>query len=94
MAGKIESLYILTAKRKKLVPQMRKEFSQLVRKNHEELMRISEGKSRTNFYADMKGDQVKDLLMISDSDENGFTIMQLLGDFTLQEVQEITKDIK
>jgi hypothetical protein len=40
----------------------------------------------------MKGDLVKDLLMISDA-ENEFVVIQLLGNFTLQDIQEITKDV-
>lgn len=93
MKGKIESLYILTTMKKELVPQMRKEFSQLIKKDHEELMRVRDGKTKATFYADMKGDMVRDLLMLSDTD-NEFTVIQLLGNFTLQDIQEITKDVK
>jgi len=93
MKGKIESLYILTTAKQELVPQMRKEFSQLIRKDHEELMRVRDGKTKATFYANMKGDMVKDLLMLSDT-ESEFTVIQLLGNFTLQDIQEITKDMK
>jgi hypothetical protein len=92
MSGKIESLYILTTEKKELIPAMRKEFSQLVRKDHEELMRVRDEGTKVTFYADMKGNLVKDLLMISDA-ENEFVVMQLLGNFTLQDIQEITKDV-
>lgn len=93
MKGKIESLYVITTERKELIPQMRKEFSQLVEKTHEELMRVRDGKTKATFYANMDGENVKDLLMISD-DEEDFTILQLTGNFTLQDIQEITKDTK
>lgn len=93
MKGKIESLYILTTEKKELIPQMRKEFAQLVRKDHEELMRVRDGDTKATFYATMKGDLVNDLLMLSDTEED-FTIIQLLGNFTLQDIQEITKDMK
>ncbi len=92
MKGKVESLYTITTSRKDLIPQMRNEFSQLVGKTHEELMRVRDGKSKVTFYANMNGENVKDLLMIVD-DENNFIIMQLVGRFTLQDIQEITKDI-
>lgn len=93
MKGKVESLYILTTEKKELIPTMRKEFSQLVKKDHEELMRVRDGDTKATFYADMKGDLVKDLLMLSDTDTE-FIVIQLLGNFTLQDIQEITKDVK
>jgi hypothetical protein len=89
MSGKIESLYILTTEKKALIPSIRKDFSQLV-KDHEELMRVRDGDTKATFYAHMKGDMVKDLLMLSDT-EDGFTVIQLLGNFTLQDIQEITE---
>ena len=93
MRGKVESLCTITTKRKDLIPQMRKDFSQLVGKTHEELMRVRDGKSKVTFYANMNGENVKDLLMIVD-DETDFIIMQLTGHFTLQDIREITKDVK
>jgi hypothetical protein len=93
MNGKIESLYILTTEKKELIPVMRKEFSQLIKKDHEELMRVRDGSTKATFYACMKGDLIKDLLMLSDT-ESEFTVIQLLGSFTLQDIQEITKDAK
>ena len=93
MQGKLESLYIVTTERKDLVPQMRKEFSQLIEKSHEELMRVRDGKTKATFYANMNGENVKDLLMIVD-DEGDFMVLQLKGNFTLQDIQEITKDVK
>jgi hypothetical protein len=64
----------------------------LVTKQHEELMRVRDGKTKATFYAVMKGDLVKDMLMLADT-EDGFTVIQLLGNFTLQDIQEITKDM-
>lgn len=90
MKGKIESLYVLTTMKKELIPQMRKEFSQLINKDHEELMRVRDENTKTTFYGNMKGDIVKDLLMLSDT-EGEFTVIQLLGNFTLQDIQEISK---
>lgn len=93
MKGKIESLQVISTQRTDLAPKMRKDFSQLIGKGHEELMRVRDGKTKATFYADMKGDLVKDLIMLADTDE-GFTIIQLLGNFTLQDIQEIAKDIE
>lgn len=93
MKGKIESLQVITTQRKDLAPKMREDFSKLIGKGHEELMRVRDGKTKATFYADMKGDLVKDLIMLADTDE-GFTIIQLLGNFTLQDIQEITKELE
>ncbi|GHU09110.1 hypothetical protein FACS189431_6610 [Alphaproteobacteria bacterium] len=93
MKGKVESLQLVSTERVDQIPQMRKEFTQLVDKSHQELMRVRNGKTRTTFYADMKGDQIKNLLMLADSDSS-FTVMQLLGKFTMKDIQEIAKDIE
>lgn len=93
MKGKIESLQIVSTAREDQIPQMRKEFSQLVKNEHSELMRVRDGKTRATFYANMDGDKVKDLLMLADTDSS-FTVIQLLGNFTLQDIREITKDME
>ncbi len=92
MKGKVEALQIVTTERQDQIPEMRKEFSQLVNKQHQELMRVRDGKTKATFYADMKGDQIKDLLMLADTDSS-FVVIQLIGNFTLKDVQEITKDM-
>ncbi len=93
MAGKIESLQVISTQRSDLAPKMREDFSKLIGKGHEELMRVRDGKTKATFYANMNGDLVKDLIMLADTDE-GFTIIQLLGNFTLKDIQEITKEIE
>jgi hypothetical protein len=93
MNEKIESLYILTTEKKELIPAMRKDVLQLIKKDHEELMRVRDGSTKVTFYASVKGDLVGDLLMLSDT-ESEFIVIQLSGNFTLQDIQEITKDVK
>lgn len=93
MIGKIESLQVLTTERADLTNDMQKEFSQLVGKGHEELMRVRDGKTRATFYADMKGNNVKDLLMLAKTDST-FTVIQLLGTFSLKDIQDIAKDME
>ncbi|MDR1402663.1 MAG: DUF4252 domain-containing protein [Tannerellaceae bacterium] len=89
MKGKIESLQLISTERADQIPQMRKEFTQLINKQHQELMRVKDGKTLATFYADMSGDKVKNLLMLADTDSS-FTVIQLTGNFTLKEIQEIT----
>ena len=93
MQGKIESLQIVSTSREDQIPQMRKEFSQLVKSGHSELMRVRDGKTRATFYANMNGEKVNDLLMLADTDSS-YTVIQLIGNFTLQDIQEITKDME
>ncbi|MDH6534761.1 DUF4252 domain-containing protein [Parabacteroides sp. 52] len=89
LKGKIESLQVLTTERKDLTEKMQEEFSRFVTKQHAELMRVRDEKTKATFYAHMQGERVKDLIMLANTEE-GFTVIQLLGNFTLQDVQEIT----
>jgi hypothetical protein len=93
MKGKVESLQLITTEQQELIRQMQKEFSQLVGSRHQELIRVRDGKTNATFYADMKGDLVKDLLMLATTDSS-FTVIQLRGNFTLKDVQSIAIDIK
>jgi len=88
MKGKIESLQLVTTEKKERIAQMKKEFSQLITSQHQELMRVKEGKNRVNFYSNMKGDQIKELIMLVESEDN-FTAIMLIGNFTLKDIQEI-----
>ncbi|MDR1004689.1 MAG: DUF4252 domain-containing protein [Prevotellaceae bacterium] len=97
LKGKLTSLNVLNCDNASLIPQLRKEVSQLVRKGHQELMRVRDGKERTTFYAAMKGNRIDDLLMIIDSAESNdpdFSIIWVQGSFTLQDVQQLTEDAK
>jgi hypothetical protein len=92
MKGKIESLQLVTTEKQERFPQMREEFKTLINSQHQELMRVKDGKTRATFYVNMKGEQIKDLLMLADTDSS-FTVIQLVGNFTLQDIQEIVQEI-
>ena len=93
LKGKIESLQILTTEKAELKKKMRSEFNALIGKEHEELIRVKDGKTKANFYVKQKGELIQELIMIADMENGGFSVMQLLGRFTLQDVQEITSEI-
>ena len=93
LKGKIESLQILTTQKADLRERMRGEFKALIGKDHEELMRVKDGKTKANFYVKHQGELLQELIMIADMDDGSFSVMQLLGRFTLQDVQEITSEI-
>jgi hypothetical protein len=88
MKGKIESLQLVSSDKKEKIAQMKKDFSQLVTSQHQELMRVKDNDSRITFYSNMKGDQIKELIMLIDS-EDTFMAMLLVGNFTLKDIQEI-----
>lgn len=92
LKGKIESLQILNTESKEKAELMRKEFSGLINKQHEELMRVKDGKTNATFYALKKGDLISELIMLANT-EKGFSVIQLLGKFTLQDIQDITSEI-
>ena len=88
MKGKIESLQLVTTEKPEKMAQMKKDFLQSITANHQELMRVKDGKSRVNFYSNTQGDLIKELLMLV-NDEDSFTVIQLIGNFTLKDIQEI-----
>jgi len=90
MQGKIESLQLVTTENKDRIAQMKKDFSQLITSQHQELMRVKDGKSNVKFYADMKGDQIKEFIMLVDAEDN-YTAILLVGNFTLKDIQEIVE---
>jgi hypothetical protein len=92
MKGKIESLQLVSTERQDQIPLMRQEFTQLVGRQHQELMRVRDGKTRATFYADINGEQVKNLLLLADTDSS-FTVIQLLGNFTLRDIQIIADEM-
>ena len=91
MQGKIDGLQILSTERKDLQAQMRKEFNGMIGKEYEELMRVKDKKTKANFYIRQRGELIKELIMLADTEEN-FSVIQLKGNFTLQDIQEITNE--
>ena len=91
MQGKIDGLQILSTERKELQAQMRKEFSGMIGKEYEELMRVKDKGTKANFYIRQQGELIKELIMLADTEEN-FSVIQLKGNFTLQDIQEITNE--
>ena len=88
MKGKIESLQLVSTEKKDKVDQMKKEFAQLITNQHEELMRVKEDDTNIRIYSLMRGDLVKELIMLIEEDDS-FTAILLNGSFTLKDVQSI-----
>ena len=92
LKGKIEGLQVLTTENNSIKEKMRDDFKKLISKDHQELMRVKDGKTRATFYVKQKGDLISEMIMLADTD-NSFNVIQLLGNFTLQDIQEITKEM-
>ena len=90
--GEIEGLQVLTTENNSIKEKMRDDFKKLISKDHQELMRVKDGKTRATFYVKQKGDLISEMIMLADTD-NSFNVIQLLGNFTLQDIQEITKEM-
>jgi hypothetical protein len=88
MKDKIESFQLVTTEKPDKITQMKKEFSQLVTAQHQELMRVKSEDSRVRFFSNMQGDLIKELIMLVEADDN-FTAILLIGSFTLKDIQEI-----
>lgn len=92
MKGKIEGLHVLSTEDNTKKENMRKDFKVLIGKDHEELMRVKDGNTRATFYVKQKGNLISELIMLANTDKS-FSVIQLVGNFTLQDIQEITKEM-
>ncbi|MDR1222427.1 MAG: DUF4252 domain-containing protein [Tannerella sp.] len=90
---KIESMRLIRSNKTDLRKKMHSDFKSLIDKdkNYEELVRIRDGKTTVTFNARKSGTLINELIMLVNEEEN-FVAIQILGNFTLEEIQEITKD--
>jgi hypothetical protein len=93
VVSKIESLLIITSENINVKEKMRADFFSLVEKNkdYEELMRVKSDKTNVIFNIRKKGDLIHELIMLV-NDEKDFAAIQILGNFTLEDIQNIAKD--
>ena len=90
---KIESMLIITSEENSLKEKMNADFNALIEKdkNYEELMRIKSGKSNILFNIKKRGNLINELIMFVNGD-NDFVAIQILGNFTMEDIQKITKE--
>lgn len=89
MKGKVDFLGILSTENTNLRKDMERDFRALIGKEYEELMRVKDDSTRANFYVRQEGERIKELIMLANTDSEGFTVIRLLGDFTQNDIQEI-----
>lgn len=92
LKGKINNLQLLTTEKRDVQDQMRKEFSGLIGKSHEELMRVKDNNTKAAFYIEQNGELINEMIMLADTDSN-YVVIRLTGKFTLQDIQDVAKSI-
>lgn len=92
LKGKINNLQLLTTEKRDVQDQMRKEFSGLIGKSHEELMRVKDNNTKATFYIEQNGELINEMIMLADTDSN-YVVIRLTGKFTLQDIQDVAKSI-
>ena len=87
IASRLDNIQILSCEESDVANQLRKETSHINPKNgYEELMRVREnGEKTTIYFKDKKGQKKDFVLLVDEKDE--FTIISIVGDLTLQEIQ-------
>ena len=94
IASRLDNIQILSADEQPIVDKLRKETSHInTRNGYEELMRVREdGEKTTIYFKDSKKDK-KEFLLLQDAKDE-FTIISIVGDLTLQEIQGIVNNTK
>ena len=89
IASRLDNIQILSADEHPIIDKLRKETSVInTRNGYEELMRVREdGEKTTIYFKDGKKDKKEFVLLVDEKDE--FTIISIVGDLTLQEIQGI-----
>ncbi len=94
IASRLDNIQILSTDEQPIVDKLRKETSHInTRNGYEELMRVREdGEKTTIYFKDGKKDK-KEFLLLQDAKDE-FTIISIVGDLTLQEIQGIVNNTK
>ena len=89
IASRLDNIQILSADEQPIIDKLRKETSVInTRNGYEELMRVREdGEKTTIYFKDGKKDKKEFVLLVDKKDE--FTIISIVGNLTLQEIQGI-----
>ncbi|MDD3787486.1 MAG: DUF4252 domain-containing protein [Petrimonas sp.] len=91
--NKLSSILILTSEDSNISRQMLSlANSQVKGRDYELLMRVkSEDNDNINFFMKGKPESIRELIMVVDGSDHESVIMQFLGNFTLQDIQEMTE---
>ena len=88
ITNRLDNIQILSSDEPAIIEKLRKETSNINNKNgYEELLRIREDGTKTTIYFNEKKKQKEFVRLVDAKDE--FTIISIVGDLTLQEIQGI-----
>ena len=91
IADRLDNIQILSADEKDIIAKLRKETSDINPKNgYEELMKVREDDQKVTIYFNEKKKKKEFVLVVDDKDE--FTIISIVGDLTLKEIQGIVQN--
>lgn len=87
IASRLDNIQILSSDESTIISKLRKETADINTQNgYEELMRVRENGEKTTIYLkDKKGKKKEFVLLVDEKDE--LTIISIVGDLTLQEIQ-------
>ena len=89
IASRLDNIQILSADEQPIVDKLRKETSHInTRNGYEELMRVREDGEKTTIYFKDSKKGKKEFVLLQDAKDE-FTIISIVGDLTLQEIQGI-----
>lgn len=92
VAGKLESLQIYSAEDRSPAIILKQTISRLVKSgNYETLMLVKDSDSKTAFYLKSEGKGKKSELLMVTEDGSDVSVIRMLGNFTLQDIQSLTK---
>ena len=89
IANRLDNIQILSSDESAIISKLRKETADINTQNgYEELMRVrGNGEKTTIYFKDKKGKKKEFVLLVDEKDE--LTIISIVGDLTLQEIQGI-----
>lgn len=89
IASRLDNIQILSVDEQPIIDKLRKETSSInTRNGYEELMRVREdGEKTTIYFKDGKKNKKEFVLLVDEKNE--FTIISIVGDLSLQEIQGI-----
>lgn len=93
LKGKINNLQIVTSDKPEVRDRMQKEFSSLIGKSHEELMRVKDDDTRASFYIVQNGELINEMIMLADTDSD-YVAIRITGKFTLEDIQEVAESLE
>jgi UDP-N-acetyl-D-mannosaminuronate dehydrogenase len=93
LAGRLECIQILSSDSTEIIKQLRKETKDVNTKSgYEELMRIRDDGERVNIYFKEKKNKKNEFVLIADESDE-YTIISIVGELTLQEMQEMVSGL-